>query len=120
MVLIDERGNELWLSGTPCGYGGEGPTKAERILRQEGFGEMAETVCDGRLVRVVLRKDGEGAVTSQVVERGTTLWDGGNTILRWLWRRGRIAGETDRATEAARLTWKDPFADTPVIPDDRG
>jgi hypothetical protein len=33
MVLIDDRGHELWLSGALCGYSGEGPAGTEKILR---------------------------------------------------------------------------------------
>jgi hypothetical protein len=88
MVLIDDQGNELWLSGTPCGYGGQGAGGAVRILRQEGFGDVAETVYDTRLVKVVFRKGEDGAVTSQVTEKGTTPWDGTDRV-DWLWRQGQ-------------------------------
>lgn len=115
MVLIDEQDNELWLTGTPCGYAGEGPAGAETILRAEGFGDAAEAVYDRRLVRVVLRKDG-GAITSELTERGTTLWDGGNNILRWLWRQRRVQKGADLTTEVARLTWDNPLAGTPDPP----
>jgi hypothetical protein len=37
MVLRDERGSELWLSGCPAGYHGTGPWSAVYILLKEGF-----------------------------------------------------------------------------------
>ena len=72
-------------------------------------------MCDRRFVKVVLRKDDDGAVASQLTGRGTTLWDGGERIIRWLWRQGRVTG-ADRAAEAERLTWDDPFAGTLAHP----
>jgi hypothetical protein len=110
MVLIDDQGNELWLSGTPCGYTGEGSGGAERILREEGFGDAAEAVYDKRWVKVVPRKEEDGRVTAQRTERESALWD--EQLLRWLWRQGQVTTGTDRATEAARLTWEDPFTGT--------
>lgn len=37
MVLIDEQGSELWLSGCLAGYMGEGPSATGYILRAEAF-----------------------------------------------------------------------------------
>jgi hypothetical protein len=39
LILIDEHGNDLWLSGCGCGYTGEGPTATAYILFHEGFSE---------------------------------------------------------------------------------
>jgi len=102
MVLIDERGNELWLSGMACGYSGEGPAGAETVLRDELFGDAAEAVLDRRVVRVVLRKDQDGSVTSELTGREQTPWDGGSNITRWLWRQGERPADTDREAEVDR------------------
>jgi hypothetical protein len=109
MVLIDDRGNELWLTGTLCGYPGEGPRAAEFILQEEGFGADAEAVSDKRFVKVVLRRTGVGAVTSEFVERGTKLWHGEDKIRRWLARTSVATGQYDRATEIQRLMLPDPY-----------
>lgn len=109
MVLIDDRGNELWLTGTLCGYPGEGPTGAEFILREEGFGADAEAVSDERFVKVVLRRTGVGAVTAEFVERGTRLWDGEDKLRRWLARTSLATGLYDRAREIQRLMLPDPY-----------
>ncbi len=105
MVLVDEAGNELWLSGTPCGYVGEGSGGAADILHNEGFGDLSEEVLNDHFVKVVLHKAEDGTVTSQFTERQTTLWDSGDRIGRWLWRQGDVAPGADRATEVARLMW---------------
>jgi len=84
MVLVDDRGNELWLTGTPCGYVGTGSGGAATILNEEGFGDDSEVVIDERFVKVVLRKGEDGAITSELTERGATLWDGNEKIVRWL------------------------------------
>jgi hypothetical protein len=39
MVLRDEHGNELWLSGCSGGYRGTGPMGAGYILLKEGFAQ---------------------------------------------------------------------------------
>lgn len=109
MVLIDVRGNELWLTGTMCGYPGEGPSGAAFILREEGFGADAVAVSDKRFVKVVLRRTGRGAATSEFVERGTRLWDGDDKLSRWLARTSQATGLTDRAEEVQRLMLPDPF-----------
>lgn len=70
MVLIDERGNELWLTGTLCGYPGEGPRGAGFILREEGFGADAQAVSDERFVKVVLRKTGSARSPSSSLSAG--------------------------------------------------
>lgn len=111
MVLVDERGNELWLSGTPCGHNGQGPSGAEKILLQEGFGDAAKTVRDKRFVRVILRKGSDGTVNSELTERNQALWDGNGRIVRWLWRQRAIT-EADRAEEVTRLMWDDPYSGT--------
>jgi hypothetical protein len=108
MVRIDDRGNELWLTGTLCGYRGEGPRGAEFILREEGFGAEAEAVSDEGFVKVVRRRTGAGAVTSEFVERGTRLWDGEDKIRRWLARTSQATGRYDRAREVQRLMQPDP------------
>jgi hypothetical protein len=104
-VLIDEQGNELWLSGTSCGYSGEGPSGAERILREELFGDAAETVFKRDVVRVILRKYQDGKITSELTQRDQTLWDGRGDITRWLQQQGERLAGTDRATEVDRLRW---------------
>jgi hypothetical protein len=109
MVLIDDRGNELWLTGTLCGYRGEGPRGAEFILQEEGFGADAQAVSDDRFAKVVLRKTGVGAVTSEFVERGTRLWHGEDKIRRWLARTSVATGLYDRAGEIQRLMLPDPY-----------
>jgi hypothetical protein len=113
MVLIDEAGNELWLSGMACGYAGTGPGGAAVILQAEGFGEISEEVLSERFVKIVLRKEEDGTVTSQFTERGTTLWDGEERIVRWLWRQGKVPAGADRAAEVARLMWDDPYGFPP-------
>jgi hypothetical protein len=102
-VLIDEQGNELWLSGTSCGYAGEGPSGAERILREELFGDAAETVLKRGVVRVILRKGRDGKVTYELTQRNQTLWDGRDDITRWLWQQSARLTGTDRATEVNQL-----------------
>lgn len=111
MVLIDDRGNELWLSGTPCGYTGQGPGGAEELLLQEGFGTAAQVVCDERFVRIILRKGDDGVVTSELTRRNQAMWDGGGKIVRWLWRQRGIT-RADQAEEVARLMWDDPYSGT--------
>ena len=37
LVLTDDRGRQLALNGTPCGFDGEGPRGTARILVQEGL-----------------------------------------------------------------------------------
>lgn len=39
LILRNLDGDEMWLSGCCCGYGGEGPSGTERILHAEGFHE---------------------------------------------------------------------------------
>lgn len=39
LVLRNDRGGEMRLSGCNCGYGGTGPLGTEEILRSEGFPE---------------------------------------------------------------------------------
>jgi hypothetical protein len=47
LVVVDERGDELWLSACSCGYEGTGPTGTADLLLREGF--------DARLVVEVFR-----------------------------------------------------------------
>lgn len=37
LILIDDRGRQLALNGTPCGFDGEGPGGTARILIEEGL-----------------------------------------------------------------------------------
>jgi hypothetical protein len=109
MILVDDRGNELWLTGTPCGYVGTGSGGAATILHEEGFGDDSEAVVDDRVVKVVLRKGEDGAIASELTERGATLWDGDEKIVRWLWGQAQVGGSADRAEEVARLLSRDPL-----------
>jgi hypothetical protein len=109
MVLIDDQGNELWLSGTPCGYVGQGSSGAEKILREEQFGDAAEAVFDERFVKIVLRKSEDGTVVAELTEQGQTLWDGESRIQRWLWRQEKLPVDANREAEIDRLKREDPL-----------
>ena len=37
LILTDDSGRQLALNGTPCGFDGEGPRGAARILAAEGL-----------------------------------------------------------------------------------
>lgn len=41
LVLQDAVGHQLWLSGCSCGYGGEGPSGSQTVLREAGFSKDA-------------------------------------------------------------------------------
>jgi hypothetical protein len=102
MVLIDDRGNELWLSGMTCSYSGEGPAGAETVLRGEQFGDAANAVFK-YVARVILRKDQDGKVTSELIERDQTLWDGESEITWWLREQAKRPAGADRDREIDRL-----------------
>jgi hypothetical protein len=67
-------------------------------------------VYDKPWAKVVLRKEERGRVAVQLTERESALQD--EQVLRRLWRQGKVTDRTDRAVEAARLTWEDPFTGT--------
>ena len=53
LVLIDESGSELWLSGCMSGYGGEGVAGTGYILRAEGFSPAhIDLVPDAKLLHL--------------------------------------------------------------------
>ena len=64
---------------------------------------------DKRFVKVVLRKTGVGAVTSEFIGRGTRLWHGEDKLRRWLARTSLETGLYDRAREIQRLMLPDPY-----------
>ncbi|GAA2793201.1 hypothetical protein GCM10010441_18050 [Kitasatospora paracochleata] len=116
LVLIDDAGNELWLTACCAGYGGGGPGGTAEILTEEGFGteeSIARLVTDHLVL--VLRKDHDEpveAVPSAV--RGTDR-DRRN-LDRWLtrlWHEPRI--HTDKALRTASrwLRRSDPLDGSP-------
>lgn len=80
---------------------------AATIMHEEGFGDDSEAVVDERFVKVVLRKREGGSVTSELTERGTTLWNDEEKIVRWLWGQAKVRGLADPAKEVARLLSRD-------------
>ncbi|MFC1436051.1 hypothetical protein ACEZDB_36000 [Streptacidiphilus sp. N1-3] len=102
LVLIDEAGDELWLTACCVGYGGTGPGATEDILVAEGFVEAdkAARLVGDHLV-LVLRKDRDQPVEAVPVQvRGNDR--DREKLDRWLtrlWHEPRI--HTDKALRSA-------------------
>lgn len=63
-ILIDSVGNELWLGGCNCGYGGAGPHGSKEILSELGLSyDLIEPVFKYRVVKYFndLQEDSKGA-----------------------------------------------------------
>ena len=102
LVLIDDNGDELWLTACCCGYGGTGPGGTEEILVAEDFVTEEQL---GRLVSdhlvLVLRKGAEQPVEAVPVEARGNDRDR-DRLERWLtrlWHEPRI--HTDKALRTA-------------------
>ncbi|WP_042428014.1 hypothetical protein [Streptacidiphilus anmyonensis] len=117
LVLVDENGDELWLTACCCGYGGTAPGGTEDILIEEGFVDTPEDAA--RLVAdhlvLVLHKGAAQPVEAVPVEvRGNDR--DRDTLERWLerlWHEPRI--HTDKAMRAASrwLRKSDPLDGAP-------
>lgn len=63
MVLVDVNGDEMWLPGCNCGYGGTGPSGSEDVLKIIGVPkELQEYVCKYPVVKYVKNESGEWEV----------------------------------------------------------
>jgi hypothetical protein len=64
MVLRDDRGARMLLSGCTAGYAGECPRTAMEILIEAGFdAEIAQVVFTHRVVRMIRGEDGATVLT---------------------------------------------------------
>ncbi|MFJ4192091.1 hypothetical protein [Kitasatospora sp. NPDC089509] len=116
LVLIDDSGNELWLTACCAGYDGSGSGGTQDILVEEGFGtaEQIRPLVTDHLV-LVLRKDRD-----QPVEAVPSALRGNDrdrrNLDRWLsrlWSEPRI--HTDKALRTASrwLRRSDPLEGAP-------
>jgi hypothetical protein len=57
LVLLDDRGQELWLSGCKAGYDGTGPSGTAEILEAEAFTHYVELPFQYRTFHVTKDRD---------------------------------------------------------------
>ncbi|BAU28240.1 helix-turn-helix protein [Aneurinibacillus soli] len=73
LVLVDTEGNEMWISGCNCGYGGTGPHGSQTVLQECGFPQKEiDNIFRYRVVK--LFKDPDGNVDVHVANSD---YDGG-------------------------------------------
>lgn len=70
LILNDDRGREVWLSGCNCGYGGEGPSGTHELLQEVGLLSSDidfsdSPVCTYDRIEWVLNPDGTVTVNAQ-------------------------------------------------------
>jgi hypothetical protein len=49
LILVDDCGNQVWLSGCNCGYGGTGPWGTFEVLKQAGIFHKDADFADTRI-----------------------------------------------------------------------
>lgn len=112
LVLIDEHGNELWLTACCVGYGGGGPGGTETILVEEGFGSQAYLwkMISNHLVLGLRKGVDEPLEAVPVSVRGSKR--DRYQLDRWLnrlWYEPRIHTPADLRRAARWLKKKDPL-----------
>lgn len=64
LILQDTRGNQMWLRGCNCGYGGAGPNGTATILKECGFSEeQISYVFNYRIVRLLRDEKGNTEIS---------------------------------------------------------
>lgn len=57
-IIRDVKGNEMWLCGCNCGYGGRGPRGSKEILKELGFSEnILDLVPYYKVINIFINED---------------------------------------------------------------
>lgn len=91
MVIHDSDGNEMWLPGCNCGYGGTGPHGSDEVLQLIGVPEeLRRKVFSHRVVKYVKSENGDWEVNVRKSDFDFRLDDLGDAQANMYWHQGRL------------------------------
>ena len=92
MVISDSNGNEMWLPGCNCGYGGGGPHGSSEVLQMIGIPKnLIENVFFHPIVKYIKDEDGNWEVNVRESDFDSRLRDNyKNAHANMYWHHGRL------------------------------
>lgn len=92
MVIADSNGEEMWLYGCNCSYGGEGPHGSARILKSLGIPDkIAKKVFEYPIVKYVKSDDGNWEVNARGTDFNSRSHDEYRNVHAGMyWHQGRL------------------------------